>query len=384
MKTKLSLWVFLLVSALFVSCNQDQDCESNIKVKRCSPENPAASEENTPPLEERYESIDVQEYISSYPELFGDNVLVFDSFTSVDSILDELSTMDYQTLREWYANVDYQNDIIESNIIYDSILSNVANQLGIYVDEQYNLTESDMSLLYGQFVQTMSEQYPELCSYDEEYGLCANPLGCVDDEYSLSNNKGIVIIDKVVYLFYQDYLVCCPIDKFILIPEDANITDFIETCEAGIYPPYISEDDISITIRRPQPEIETDDINNHVVKNNGYKLSIYITAYPVWWNFDTNIRGKMIVKNSYYGSSCYSLVRGTATFSASVNYGNLSTEYYNFFPRYTFNYAYRQRTYRYTINRNIYTPTFKTIVTLNSARINMYQFVGDITMSCNH
>lgn len=385
MKTKLSLWVFLLFSALFVSCNQDQDCESSINVKRCSPENQAASEENTQTLEERYEGIDVQEYLDSYPDIFGDEILIFNDLDEVDLLLGDLANMDFNALRTWYNGVGIHNDIIESNIIYDSVLNKVAEQCGIQMNDDYEMSDGERSSLYTRFVEKMSEEYPEMCSTDETYGAYANPLGNVDDVSALSNEKGLVIIDKVVYKYQQGCLLSCPIDKFVNLPIYDDIYEFAEDYEAGAISGF-SEDDIAWGgMIVPQEHYVVDNINSHVIERGDYKLSVYLTAYPVWRWFNTDIRGKVIVTNYYRNSKCRMQVNGHAEFYADVQTRFRDTETYDFFLYEHWDAKYKSRTFYKTRCTLHYSYTLKTYVTLHDVAVSLTQNPPDgIHMTCNH
>lgn len=371
------------LSIVLFSCNHEQNFEPQTAEKRMLSPQTAVPEDGLT-WEERYEMIDVQEYLDNYPELFG-NVLVFDNFEDVDNLLDDLATKNFEELREWYRETNYHNDIIESNIVFDSILNEIAEIYGIRMDGEYEMTDDEVSTLYSHFIEVMSAEHPEMCSIDEEYGCtCVNPFGCVDDESALSNEKGLIIIDKVVHKYQQGYLINCPIDKYVLLPEFAEVEDLFAACDAGLFP-NVSEDDVSWT-QLPKQEVVEDNMKSHIAQRGGYRMSIYITAYPFWSDFSTNIRGKMIVKNSYYGSSYSARVTGTTVFSATVNYKKQPTEYYTFFNNYTFWNTYKQRTYRFTWYRNQYTPTKRTIVSLYEAELNMYQKNNDggITISCRH
>lgn len=383
MTKKVRCCVLLGLSLVLFSCNQKQSIEFEPTTENVMYSSKAVYvDEST--WAERYDTIDVQWYLENYPEVFGE-ILVFYDFDAVDNLLDELATMNYEELSSWYREADYRNAIIETNIIYDSIFYEIAKIYDIRVGEEYNLNESEMATLYGYFVERMSEEHPEMCSIDEEYGcLCANPFGCVDDEYALANEKGIVIIDKVVYKYQQGYLISCPIDKYVLLPEFAEVEDLFAACAAGLFP-NVSENDVSWT-QLPKQEVVEDNMKSHVAQRGGYKMSIYLSAYPVWWAFSTNIRGKFTVKNSYYGSSLSAHVTGTTVFRAKVNYKKQDPEYYTFFGNYTTWGTYRQRTYRHTWYRDKYTPTKKTIVSIYEAELDMNQENNsmNINISCKH
>lgn len=383
MTKKVRCCVLLGLSLVLFSCNQEQNFEPQTTEKRMYSPQTAVPEEGLT-WEERYEMIDVQEYLDTYPELFGE-VLVFNDFETIDNLLDELATKNFEELREWYGETNYHSDIIESNIVFDSVLSEIAEIYGIRMDGEYKMTEEEVSALYSDFIEVMSEEHPEMCSFSEEYGrVCVNPFGSVDDESALANEKGLIIIDKVVHKYQQGYLINCPIDKYVLLPEFAEVEELFAACAAGLFP-NVSEDDISWA-QLPKQETEEDNMKSHVAKRGGYKMSVYLTAYPVWWAFSTNIRGKFIVKNSYYGSALSAHVTGTTVFHAKVNYKKQDTEYYTFFGNFTAWGTYKQRTYRYTWIRDKYTPTKRTIVSLYESELNMDQTNNfmNIKISCKH
>ncbi len=383
MMKKARCYLFLGLSLVLFSCNQKQSIEFEPTTENVMYSSKAVYvDEST--WAERYDTIDVQWYLENYPEVFGE-ILVFDDFDAVDNLLDELATKNFEELRDWYGETNYHSDIIESNIVFDSVLSEIAEIYGIRMDGEYEMTEEEVSALYSDFIEVMSEEHPEMCSFSEEYGrVCVNPFGCVDDESALANEKGIVIIDKVVYKYQQGYLISCPIDKYVLLPEFAVVEELFEACAAGLFP-NISEDDVHWAMLPKQETVE-DNMKSHVAQRGGYKMSIYLSAYPVWWAFSTNIRGKFTVKNSYYGSSLSAHVTGTTVFRAKVNYKKQDTEYYTFFGNFTTWGTYRQRTYRHTWYRDKYTPTKKTIVSIYEAELDMNQENNsmNINISCKH
>lgn len=75
--------------------------------------------------------------------------MVFHSYEQLEETLDAFEEMDVNTLREWTIENNWTSNIIEANILYDSILFNQYETFGIEFDSDCdgdsNLLEATIS-----------------------------------------------------------------------------------------------------------------------------------------------------------------------------------------------------------------------------------------------
>lgn len=371
---------FLLLGSLIAlfgcsMANQEPDATNCGKINFMA----TASEDE---LEHRYLSIVVDDYLERYPNIFGESVQIFDDFSYVIDLLESFSTMNFQELRDWCSENGFYSSVIESNIIYDSVFHEIGEKYG-YDTRTEEIPEQYVDNIFEEFNQRMIEEHPEYCWEDEEYGLCANTYGCISDFESLVNDKGIFIVDKVVYKLQQGYLITCPIDKYILLPE-CDIENLIIAYETDMLN-GLSVEDLSMGPVKPIQHFVEHDMKSHMVECDGYKLSVYTTAYPVWSWFKTNTHGKVIITNTYRGKKFISDIRGEAYFKAIVQYKNKVSEDLSFFEDKRFFAHGKQITYHAYYQGSTYTPTKRTYVTIHDVNINMKQHsVWGVTVSCSH
>lgn len=64
-------------------------------------------------------------FVRQNPNLFGSNVMIFESYAELDTTLNRIQEMDHKALRAWATENNVQNDILESNIIYNEEWSKV-------------------------------------------------------------------------------------------------------------------------------------------------------------------------------------------------------------------------------------------------------------------
>ncbi len=172
-----------------------------------------------------YDEIDVDAYIEAHPETFG-NVLAFNSMDDVVDLLDEMGGLNYQDLSAKYEELqnirDFNNDIIESNILYEQIYTEVAAEFGydllneeeeidnedFYEALEIRLLEEDNSLISVQEKTFTDNETNETIS-----GVFIEPI-CSLGIDALVNDKHIVVIDKSVLYFIEDAIVSMPINKY--------------------------------------------------------------------------------------------------------------------------------------------------------------------------
>lgn len=77
-------------------------------------------------------------FVGQNPNLFGSNVMIFESYAELDTTLNHIQEMDHKALRAWATENNVQNDILESNIIY--------NEEWDKAWEVYNATPQDIQI----------------------------------------------------------------------------------------------------------------------------------------------------------------------------------------------------------------------------------------------
>jgi len=172
-----------------------------------------------------YDEIDVDAYIEAHPETFG-NVLAFNSMDDVVDLLDEMGGLNYQDMSAKYEELqnirNFSNDIIESNILYEQIYTEVAAEFGydllneeeeignedFYEALEIRLLEEENSLISVQEKTFTDNETNETIS-----GVFIEPI-CSLGIDALVNDKHIVVIDKSVLYFIEDAIVSMPINKY--------------------------------------------------------------------------------------------------------------------------------------------------------------------------
>ncbi len=336
------------------------------------------TEEYLEEMHKRYECINVEDYIEHFPEIFGKNVLVFDNYDDAETLLTKFSECRHEELRELSNSLGICNEIINSNIAYDSTLDQIAKEyFGIdYYSDQFNeLDDNILNEFYSIATEKLRYEHPNWASYDDDYGYCVNPVGNIDDLAALCNDKQIVIIDKVVHRISSTLILTCPIDKYIQFPQFENDSLLWEAYLHDHIDGISAEKDASIARVPTVPEQETitEDVKAHVVKKGNYKLSIYITAFPEWSWGKTNIHGTISVTNYYSGKKHKANVYGIISFNADVVYKNQHKFAIIWHDGTTFNGTYKYKKYNSINYGNNYTPTLKTHVSLRDVVIDMTQ-----------
>lgn len=169
-------------------------------------------------------STDNYQYVLQHKDLFG-SVLIFNTIDEVTELLQNMSSMDYVALRAQYARLQtdfgFQNDIIESNIYYDSIYSNVLAEYG------YNLLVENVEIEDDNFYVSLDER---LLAHDNglllvqskqfasgETGTFIEPLGNLD-WHALVNEKGLFIVGNVVYALVEEHWSSMPVEEYLSNP----------------------------------------------------------------------------------------------------------------------------------------------------------------------
>ncbi len=342
------------------------------------------TEEYLEEMHKRYECINVEDYIEHFPEIFGKNVLVFDNYDDAETLLTKFSECRHEELRELSNSLGICNEIINSNIAYDSTLDQIAKEyFGIdYYSDQFNeLDDNILNEFYSIATEKLRYEHPNWASYDDEYGYCVNPVGNIDDLAALCNDKQIVIIDKVVHRISSTLILTCPIDKYIQFPQFENDSILWEAYQQENIEGISTELDLCITKAPTVPEQETitEDVKAHVIKKGNYKLSVYTTAYPFWAYFSTNIRATITIENYYNGQKHKQSVVGKEVLNTENHFAKKNKITYSnfYFTDHLISGTYKSRHIKLSEYNDFYSRTKKTNVIIKNLYI-------DITSGSNN
>ena len=390
MKQTKFLLVMMFISMLIgTSCsNYDEMLEHTSSKQRLCMDSADVGVDNEEDL--TYDEIDVYEFIERTPEIFGENILVFNSLEVIDNLLEQLEEMNYRELREWCTENNIYTSAMQSKILYDSIWHAKADEFGIDFEQQ-DLDEDILDAFYEALEIDLSN-YPD-CWYeaeDEEYGICKRPRCASFDDWVFCNNKNMFIADKVVFKYQDGYLLTCPVNKYAEIEEYADMDDLYKwiQCEEMAEGTDCPISAICIAPMYPKQETIEESLRSHIVKRGNYKLSVYITAYPYWSWGDTHVRGKAIIDNYYKGKPYKSHVTGKIRFGGKLTCGSY-TDYSNgqfFIKNVEVIYGtYKSKTFRSNWYRDDYRRTTRSVAIPQSVEIDVTQgYSGELTINYTH
>ena len=350
---------------------------------------------------------DIAGYVALYPDIFGASVLIFDSLEQADQTLDKFSEATPEDLRYLYSDLNFNSPIIESNIIYDSVMNEIADYMQIDLTSD-TLSTSVLAHFLEEFIQEMHQNHSEFCVIEEQltnnndvyYSI--KPIGDID-ERALCNNKKLFIADGVVFKFSGNYLLTCPFDVYPYVAQYDNL-EYLQEYLDNYTINNVNETDLIICelenannfdaslcnseMRQPF----TDDHSRLFIRTNqndaDKKATVYITMYPYWSWFHTNYRCKMKITNYFRQSQVKAKV---VCYFYSMAYGWHSDLYCQLiFNRYCnglinaldqsiINDKFKSRTFYENKIGNTYLPTRRTYVDIDYLNILLTQNGGEPT-----
>ena len=186
-----------------------------------------SSDQDTPNVivQDTDNNTNTYQYVQQHKDKFG-NVLIFNTIEEVTNLLQDMSSMDYSALRAQYnrlqADFGFQNNIIESNIYYDSIYSSILAEYGYNLlvenveieDESFYATLEERLLDYnnGQLSIQQKQEFEDGAVVFE--GTFIEPSGNLDWQ-ALLNEKGLFIAGNVVYTLVEGHWINMPVDDYI-------------------------------------------------------------------------------------------------------------------------------------------------------------------------
>lgn len=165
----------------------------------------------------------VNDYINNHQELFGTDVLVFNTWQELDNEIEALQHMSYSELRYWLNARGHNNAILSSLIIHDSVQSVVWQDFGIDFDSttmsqsitENIIDESVEDLAFEQYDKIMNSEFAEYVKEDvnQAGAVILSPLGSLDEQV-FCNNKNLFICEGIVVKYLSDGILSCPINEY--------------------------------------------------------------------------------------------------------------------------------------------------------------------------
>ncbi|MCQ2345343.1 MAG: hypothetical protein MJZ82_01065 [Paludibacteraceae bacterium] len=193
--------------------------------------------------------IDVESFIEHNINMFGNDVRVFENYTSLYNELNYIQGLDYVALRQWQSYNQINSPIINSIIIHDSVLDIVAQTYGFHLENLFSYIEDTVNdqtqeqidledLIFNDYDSIMSRDFADyvLTSYDEDGNEYLSPLGALNEQI-FCNNLNLFVVAGNVHKYLTDGDFICPYD---LYPDLASFTS-IEEIDAYINANYLSE-----------------------------------------------------------------------------------------------------------------------------------------------
>lgn len=216
----------------------------------------------------------IEELIATYPEDFI-NVRIYGSWTDIQNELDALNEMSFEELRIWCSDNTFSNIAIESNIIYDSLMTTMATQLGELEDDINFPSEECLCSVFEQIGTTYSELFPQYESNLEPIEISL---------YALLNSNHLLIVDSYVYMEIDEGLIGVSYQDYPTVRElSRNKQAFynIATIDPIVY--------------KPRPEILLSDIVCNDKYKLKYKYSVEYTPHPFYQTSDIVV--SLLIKN---------------------------------------------------------------------------------------
>ena len=144
----------------------------------------------------------------------------YDSWDAADKAVEEISQMNYVSLRQWCTKNGYTSPVLESMITYDSVLCGIYTQYGLEQNSEYNdeIEEEVLhSLLDYHNKKGVNSQLSVSSEIDESSNQEVNYIGprMPNILYGcLFNNKSIFIVADNVCKMMSDCFIIVPIQKY--------------------------------------------------------------------------------------------------------------------------------------------------------------------------
>ncbi len=252
-------------------------------------------------------------FVRQNPNLFGSNVMVFESYAELDTTLNQIMDMDYKALRIWATENNVQNDILESNIIYGQEWDKAQEWLNAKVDRLDSMTYGDSGITshiripdtsvpaiepadraLDKFLDVMQKNYPQyLQEYDSLGEHYIEPLGALGEE-ALVNEKNLFLVGDEVHRFYKDGFVLCAMKDYEQIAQyntKAEVMDYVATLQNN---------------QQKAPQVSTayfDNDKDFTETSGKYRMNISFTVGQIHTIFGTDMRHLDVRIKNYHKTS---------------------------------------------------------------------------------
>lgn len=267
-KTLINLCIILSI----VACKTEPIEEMAIN-KRNSSMIIEENEELPPILDYTSDSVDlynlVLEYVDRNHAILGQNVMVFQTYNQLYETIDLIQELAPDQLREWTIDNNWTNDILESNILLDSVLFSEFANRGIDLDECEDSAYIAATIDAFDNAYDMRPDYFLTTTRDNDEFL--EPLGKID-EVVFYNDKNLFIVEGFVHISYgEEGVVICPLDLFV----NTGVTAFDATTMYQILTSNASEDQLPFVMFR-----NTSNMKNYYAKtSSGFYSYISFKTY---------------------------------------------------------------------------------------------------------
>lgn len=281
-------------------------------------------------------------FVGQNPNLFGSNVMIFESYAELDTTLNHIQEMDHKALRAWATENNVQNDILESNIIYNEewdkawelwnskvdrldttkfgSIGNLNQTLAtqIRIPDTWKPAISLEERAMDSFLSTMRNNYPQyLQEYDSLGEHYIEPLGALGEEV-LVNEKNLFLVGDEVHRFYKDGFVLCAMKDYEQIARyetKAEVMDYVTTLQKN---------------QQKAPQVTTvyfDNDKDFTETSGKYRMNISFTIGQIHTIFGTDMRHLDVrIKNyhkttrgSWLGIACKTKLDLSAETSSTFN-----------------------------------------------------------------
>lgn len=206
-------------------------------------------------------------------------------------IIDNLMNFSLEELNIWYATAGYENGIIESMLIHDSVYNSCLEEYGALEDE--NALIAFENEIYSNYVDKINYEFGSyVCSYTEtevdsisgevEYFDYFGPFYSYNILDWLCNENGYLIVGREVVKCFIGGWVIVDIDDFEKITDLTNIQDaFFMVLEGELGLDCVYCDEMPQTQMRSLVSWQFGFSEKYEDVNGEYKMSLVLYTYPV-------------------------------------------------------------------------------------------------------
>lgn len=180
---------------------------------------------------------DIRKIVSEEPLVYGTNVQVFESYAAFDSTINLIEEMQPAKLKVWAQEHNIESEIVESNVVYDSVFQRIGKQNGLKFDTEGIIIEPTPIAFgkpgyAGMFVKIMEyekaleqtlddfdivmhELYPQyIHEFTDSLGNhFIESLGAPNEDI-FKNDKNLYVIDSEVHRTYPDGAITCAFSDY--------------------------------------------------------------------------------------------------------------------------------------------------------------------------